>query len=327
MNALVRAYRLGQQFLLRQAFDASVSLPADDAVRATAYDRIVTDVFDYIDWMSQGVVAVYEEERESWLANRSNARDAKVRRLLSSDDDDIDAAERTIGYRLRGHHVAVVAWVNEAGAAQDQLSRFTRAIGLLAARIGATAPPLVIGRDRASAWGWIPVASDRRWDPSLVGWTPGAPEDHPVPRLALGGAHSGLPGFRRSHEEALQVHHLGGQQSRATRSVLSYDEPGVGVVALLAQNLETTRTWVRRVLGDLAVDDDQHERQRQTLLTFLQHDGSYTATADTMVMHKNSIKYRVTSAEKMLGHKVTEDRLAIELALLTCHWLGPAVLI
>jgi len=45
-----------------------------------------------------------------------------------------------------------------------------------------------------------------------------------------------------------------------------------------------------------------------------------------LVMHKNSVKYRVTSAEKMLGRPVGDDRQAIELALTACHWLGRAVL-
>ena len=37
---------------------------------------------------------------------------------------------------------------------------------------------------------------------------------------------------------------------------------------------------------------------RDTLRLFLRHEGSYTATADTLVMHKNSVKYRNNSAEK-----------------------------
>jgi len=87
ISALVRAYRLGQQYLLRQAFDVSsrTETPAD--IRAQAYDRMVTEVFDYIDWISQGVVLVYEEERESWLASRANSRNAKVRELLASSEN------------------------------------------------------------------------------------------------------------------------------------------------------------------------------------------------------------------------------------------------
>jgi len=65
---------------------------------------------------------------------------------------------------------------------------------------------------------------------------------------------------------------------------------------------------------------------RDTLRLFLRHEGSYTATADTMVMHKNSVKYRTNSAEKAIGKPIRTNRLAIECALTACHWLGSAVL-
>jgi len=153
VNALVRAYRLGQQFLLREACDASQELVGSEDVRADANDEIVQACFDYIDWISQRVVGVYEEEREAWLANQSNARDAKVRQILDGADVDVSAAEKVLGYRLRGHHVAVVAWMYESGVQTDQLSRSTRAIRAFASEVGG-GTPMVIGRDRATAWAW-----------------------------------------------------------------------------------------------------------------------------------------------------------------------------
>jgi DNA-binding PucR family transcriptional regulator len=83
---------------------------------------------------------------------------------------------------------------------------------------------------------------------------------------------------------------------------------------------------VRQTLGNLANDDEQHDRLRETLLLFFRHESSYTATAEVIVMHKNSVKYRVSIAEKILGRRLGDDRQAIELALTACHWLGRAVL-
>ena len=326
VNALVRAYRLGHQFLLRRAFDASAQLGAPDAVRTEAYGKIVADLFDYIDWITQRVVVVYEEERESWLANQTNTRNAKVRELLDSEVSDLTTAEREIGYRLQGHHVAVVAWVDEAGARQDQLSRFTRAVRLLGARIGNGRAPLVIGQDRATAWAWIPVATGYVPDDSLVSWSAGATDELPVPVLALGSARPGLAGFRRSHAEAVRVHHVGLLNTRSTQAVLSHDQPGMAAAALLAQQPDVTRDWVVSTLGDLALDDEQNAQRRATLLCFLRHDRSYTATAEAMVMHKNSIKYRVEVAEKALGRSLAANRLDVEIALNASYWLGPAVL-
>jgi hypothetical protein len=67
---------------------------------------------------------------------------------------------------------------------------------------------------------------------------------------------------------------------------------------MLAMSPTATRRWVTATLGELATDDEHHQWLRDTLRLFLRHEGSYTATADTLVMHKNSVKYRNNSAEK-----------------------------
>jgi len=322
VNALVRAYRIGQQFLLRQAFDASHEVGGPEEVRADAYDEIVQACFDYIDWISQRVVVVYEDEREAWLANQSNARDAKVREILGGAEVDVSAAEKVLGYRLRGHHVAVVAWMYESGVQTDQLSRSTRAMRAFAAEIGG-GTPLVIGRDRATAWAWVPVPRAWSFDEALTRWRSG---DMPTPVLALGSCLPAVDGFRQSHEEALRVQRLASLGGVPDRALLSHDEPGVAATAMLSQNLDVARTWIRGVLGDLVGNDEVTARHRSTLLTFLRHDMNYTATAEAMVMHKNSIKYRLTTAESALGHPVSDNRLDVELALTACSWLGPSVL-
>ncbi len=323
VNALVRAYRLGQQFLLSQAFETSRRLGGDEEVRVDAYEVLVTRVFDYIDWISQRVVVVYEDERESWLTSQSNARNAKVHQLLEGPPVDVAAAEEVIGYRLAGHHVAVVAWMPESSGETDQLSRSTRLIRAFAGEFGNGGTPLVIGCDRATAWGWVPVTSDWAWHPDLASWRWG---DEPSPVLAIGGNQSGPEGFRRSHEQALQVHRMASLGGVRDRVLLSHDDPGAAATALLSQDLDVARTWIRDVLGEMVRDDDAAARMRRTLLTFLRHDMNYTATAETMIMHKNSIKYRLTAAEGVLGHPVTDNRLSVELALNACEWLGQAVL-
>jgi DNA-binding PucR family transcriptional regulator len=43
----------------------------------------------------------------------------------------------------------------------------------------------------------------------------------------------------------------------------------------------------------LAADDEHHARLRETLLAFLQSGGSYKATAERLVLHKNTVQYRI----------------------------------
>jgi len=100
----------------------------------------------------------------------------------------------------------------------------------------------------------------------------------------------------------------------------------VAPLALMASSVELLRTWVHETLGQLADDDDQHARLRDTLRVFLQENGSFKATAERLILHKNSVQYRVRKAEESIGHPVAENRLSVELALLASHWLGPTVL-
>ncbi len=328
VNALVRAYRLGQQYLLEVAYAESLSRHDDQHVQSLAYEKIVTTTFDYIDWISQQVVVVYENERECWLADRQTLRRARIEGLITGTAPeavaDIDGLENVIGYRLRRRHLAAVIWVDETGARYDQLRQFAGVIDAIAEKI-ASGAPLVVARDRANAWAWLPVAHSFELDVEAVSAMLGTGEE-PQPMVAFGRPGSGLAGFRQSHLEALDAQRvlvLG----NAARAVLSYDEPGVGVAALLAQTPQATRRWVHATLCELARNDERHRHLRDTLRLFLQNGGSYTATADTMCMHKNSIKYRVANAEKALGRRIGADRQSIELALTLCHWLGPRVLL
>ena len=64
----------------------------------------------------------------------------------------------------------------------------------------------------------------------------------------------------------------------------------------------------------------------RTARVFLRTGGSYTAAADELFLHRNSVQYRVRQAEELRGRPFTDGRLDVELALLACHWLGASVL-
>ena len=64
---------------------------------------------------------------------------------------------------------------------------------------------------------------------------------------------------------------------------------------------------------------------RDTLRVFLQENGSFKATAERLILHKNTVQYRIRKAEESLGHPVSENRLHVELALLASEWLGAGV--
>jgi DNA-binding PucR family transcriptional regulator len=100
----------------------------------------------------------------------------------------------------------------------------------------------------------------------------------------------------------------------------------VAPLGLMSGSLELLRAWVSETLGPLAHDDENSARLRETLRVFLQENLSYKATAERLVLHKNTVQYRVRKAEESLQHPVAQDRLLVELALLATQRLGAAML-
>jgi DNA-binding PucR family transcriptional regulator len=98
-------------------------------------------------------------------------------------------------------------------------------------------------------------------------------------------------------------------------------------VGMMLGSEDLLRGWVRSTLAGLAADDEHHARLREALLVFLQTGGSYKATAERLVLHKNTVQYRIRRAEESLGRPVGDRRHDVELALNVSAWLGAAVLL
>ncbi|MGW8683931.1 helix-turn-helix domain-containing protein [Streptomyces sp. NPDC055817] len=47
------------------------------------------------------------------------------------------------------------------------------------------------------------------------------------------------------------------------------------------------------------------------------------ATAEQLFVHKNTVRYRLTRAEKILGHPLTDHTAKVELALRYIALFGP----
>lgn len=324
VHAWVRAYAAGQQRLLRWALDAALGVNGTAHVRTETYEWILDEVLTHHDRISGQIVEVYEDERAAWLAGQSQTQADRVREVLADAQIDERAAQRLLGCPVSGHHVGIVASTRGAATQPDRLRRFSRAIRQFAHAIGGRSP-LIVSCDRNTAWAWVPVHAEWRFDSRLADWEP---SEGPSMLLTIGSAQRGLDGFRRTHDQARQAHRLATvDASHTERNVLAHDEPGLAAAALLAQDFESTRSWVHSTLGELVRDNEQAARLRDTLLTLLSHDMNYTATAAAMSMHKNSIVYRRSSAEALIGRTVAENRLNIHLALTVCAWLGPRMLL
>jgi DNA-binding PucR family transcriptional regulator len=325
VNALVRAYRLGQRRMNELVFAELRAIDIPEPMRVAVIEAITGTLFEFIDWMSQQVVAVYEEERERWLENQNSLRALRVREVLAANKSiDADAASTSIRYPLRWHHLALVMWYPDAGPEGDQLARLQRFLRELGESAGAAASPLFVAADRSCAWGWLPYrAAVTDAAAKLREFTLARPDS---PSVAIGTMANGVEGFRQSHREAETARGVALIAKRPEPTVIAATDPGLSVMARLGGDVAGTRDWVATVLGDLAADNENDARLRETLRVFLACGSSYKVAAEQLNLHFNSVKYRVGRAIARRGREIGGDRLDIELALLACHWYGPAVL-
>jgi len=317
LTALLRAYRIGHtrfsEWLLLE-----LARHTDDAETVAETVRSIAGlVAGYIDQISEEMVTAYSHERENWLRNRSAARAARVRDLLAGARIDVGVTEATLGYRLRQYHVGVVCWADDTAVTGDEIIRLERAIGHIAAKTSCGGAPVFLPRDESSAWAWLPLGIRDRFSAT---WASSA---DPGIHAAFGDAAKGPDGFRLTHHQAIAAQAVA-LASGSPPPTVSYRE--VAPVAMMLGSADLLRAWVLSTLAGLAADDEHHARLRDTLLVFLQSGGSYKTTAEQLVLHKNTVQYRIRKAEESLGRPLAQDSHHVELALRASRWLGSSVL-
>jgi DNA-binding PucR family transcriptional regulator len=320
LTALLRAYRVGHACFSDWVL-TELARQADDAEMISAATLGMSKIVaGYIDQTSEEMVAAYTQERENWLRNRSAARTARIRDLLSGERIDLTATEATLGYRLRQYHVGLVCWAGDAAGPADEISRLEHAVCHVAAQAACGGEPVFLPRDESSAWAWLPLGIRDTFDAAAAST---ADADGDI-YFAFGDAAHGTAGFRLTHRQAVAAQAVALAAGSAPPRAVAFSE--VAPVAMMLGSTDLLRAWVRSTLGALATDDEHHARLRDTLLVFLQTGGSYKTTAERLVLHKNTVQYRIRKAEESIGRPVGENRHDVELALQATHWLGSEVL-
>ncbi|MFN6548839.1 PucR family transcriptional regulator [Mycolicibacterium septicum] len=327
MDALVRAYRLGHSLVIDAASDEVNATGLDARIGLAVFERITSVSFRYIDWISQQVVVVYEEERDPWLTNQNSARALRVREVLeapaSAPASDPEALTAALRYPVQRTHLAIVLWWPADSEHEDGLGRLEAVLREIADVLGPQGSPLFVAADRNTGWGWIPLSS------AAAVTAVDAVRTHLTtrsdsPTVALGTPSYGVEGFRRSHRQAMKAR--GVALAAGTDGVIAAGDPGLAAAALIAENLDDAREFVSETLGALASDTANDARLRETLRVYLHDGASYKSAGEKLNLHFNSVKYRVGRAEERRGRPVDDDRLDVELALLLCRRYGTAVL-
>ncbi|MGB6583013.1 MAG: hypothetical protein WBF34_34380, partial [Streptosporangiaceae bacterium] len=248
LTALLRAYRLGHacfsDWVLKE-----LAQQTDDAQMITAATLSMSKIVSgYVDQTSEEIVAAYTRERENWLRNRSAARAARIRDLLSGERINVSATEATLGYRLRQYHVGVVCWADDAVATFDNITRLEHAISHVAGK-AASSDPVFLPRDVSSAWAWLPLGIRDTFD-SAEASVAGLDGDI---HFAFGDAAKGTTGFRLTHRQAIAAQAVALAADSPPRAV-AFSE--VAPVAMMLGSADLLRAWVLSTLAGLAADDE-----------------------------------------------------------------------
>jgi len=286
-------------------------------------DLFIDRSFGYVDRITEQLKDAHEAERERWLERQNTARVLGIRRLLADDEQiDIDVETSAIGHPLGGTHQAMILWTTEPGGNEPDMLRLEWFV-LEVAEALKIESPLFIAAEPGTGWAWLPLQSDTA-DP-IAEIRRLAQTDRGTIRVALGTIESGVAGFRESHRRASDARKVA-VAGRTARRVVAATDPEVRVAALMVDDLARTRQWVQNTLGPLASSTTGDAKLRETLRIFLREGSSYTAAAEHLALHRNTVGYRVNKAVQRRGRPITDDQIEVEMALLACDQFHDAVL-
>jgi DNA-binding PucR family transcriptional regulator len=258
---------------------------------------------------------IYAEQRDRWLHGAQARRAEVIRALLAGEPLAGEEAGATLGYDLRTMHTALVLWAEDDVREADALTALDEAVRALGG-----GPALTLAAGSRALWAWIPT--DGRLGRPSSREAAGAALP-PGVRVAAGRTARGVEGFRTSHEDAQLVRRLMPVAGGAARLV-SFDD--VELACLMSSEPDAMRRFVAHELGDLALREPNAARLRETVRVYLACGANAREAAERLSMHKNTVHYRLARTEELLGHRIAERRLELEVALMLAHTLGDRVL-
>jgi purine catabolism regulator len=121
----------------------------------------------------------------------------------------------------------------------------------------------------------------------------------------------------RAYSEARKSAQVG-RRLHGDRAVTHFDALGVFRLLSQVEDRAELASFISETLGPLAADDSEEmEDLRTTLTVLLDHNLNVASTARALHFHYNSLRYRISKLERLLGPFTTDPRLrfAIMLAL------------
>jgi hypothetical protein len=312
LELLQRSYRTAQASFSRMWLE-QLRVRATDADELAATFGFFNEwLFAWVETLESRLTEYYMAERERHLRGVTAIRAEEVRAILEGASVDAVAASRRLRYELDRGHVAFVIWAPEAQLDQPHGHVLFATMEQLAAETA----ELIGARDHMTVplHGYLACWAGFR-DPPALENLPAAFPARSRRRLdvAFGALGEGIPGFRRSHEEALLARRVQLVRQSASSAYVQFSD--VALDALLMENPAEARRFVARQLGNLAEESDAASRLRTTVSAFLQENASFLHTARRLGVHENTVAYRIRRAEELLGHELKGNQVELQTAL------------
>jgi hypothetical protein len=301
--AVLQAFRVGSRFLWEMLVDSAAPEDRDVLLLAAA------DIWAVSDELASQVTEAYRAAQ----ADRVR-RDGQMRAVLVSGvlDGDVTAAD---------------ALVEAAGALHLQRNAEFVVVSAECPSPGAEglpdAEPMLRRHNVTSAW-----RLDHEHQDGLVELRRGFGVQHLVDALGASargrvGISAAFHGIADAPEARRQARLASCAAAPSSREVVRFDQHPLGV--LLAAGPDQADGLARAVLGpvlDLAADD--RAVLLETARTWLAAEGSSSAAAERLHLHRNSVRYRLRRLEELTGRDLAKplDAAEVFIALEAVRILG-----
>ena len=303
LETLIQFYRVAQQEVWAYVSEVIKDLPPSEFDRADVLMYFWNRAGVWLDKSISSSIEIYQAERTKLVAGVDAQRYETVQAVLAGQMDDVRRISAALGgYPISAHHTAMVLACDD----DDAVARLEQVAFDLARSVG-SGNPLLVRPGGRRLWVWVatrdPISTD-----TLVETFDNGKRGATV--VGVGTPSHGVRGFADSHTEALGALQVIGTRDAARINVYA----DVELLVLLGCSPEVDR-FVVRTLGGLTSDEETAQRIRETVDAYLSSGGSVDEASRRLMVHRNTIRYRLGQAEELLGRPVGKISTEVSLAL------------
>jgi DNA-binding PucR family transcriptional regulator len=139
-------------------------------------------------------------------------------------------------------------------------------------------------------------------------------------RIGVGERCDQIADFPRSYDQARLAMRLLATAEWDDRAV-RFDDLGVYRLLIGNESLGEVERFVQQWIGTLLAYDQQRSADlARTLSHYLERGGNYEATAKALIVHRNTLKYRLQRIRQITGLDLSDPETCFNLQLATRAW-------